>query len=81
MSPNPPFLVAMQSLALVGVDTKTVRTFSPAGTTTWVAICIRNGEALFAAGDTLSQALTNLATAAGLVAMTERYRVRQAVVS
>lgn len=69
---SPTVLEARTSLLFAGVTSRSVRTFSPAGTTVVVAYCVRKGEPLHAEGADVADALTKLATKAGLVAMLER---------
>lgn len=63
---------AYQSLAMCGVLSKSVRTWRPAGADIVNAVCVRNGEALYASGADVGEALDRLATAAMLAAMAER---------
>lgn len=64
-------LVAMQSLALLGVKSSTVRTFRAPGADV-VAIAVRNGEPLYATGPDVATALERLGNAAMFAMRTER---------
>lgn len=63
---------ALQSLAMVGVASGSVRSFRPSGSGVVIAYCVRNGEALHGCGPDLATACERLATAAMLAAMQER---------
>lgn len=73
---SPEVREAELSLVFAGVSRRSVRAFSPSGSTRVVAICVRHGVALHAEGADLIEAMTRLARAAGLVAYLERAEQR-----